>query len=88
MWGPKVLGDKFYVNRKMFCGDYIESQYYNHLGGKKAKNSSKGGRLVTENICAICNSFQNIFSDAEIKRGRNIGLHLTDRSEERRVRCN
>ena len=51
--GSKVPGDRFYVQRKLFCGDYIESQYYNHLGGKKAKNSSKDGRLVTINICAI-----------------------------------
>ena len=26
----------------VFC-DYIESQYYNNLGGNKAKKSSKGG---------------------------------------------
>ena len=38
----------------MFCGDYIESQCYNHLGRKKAKNSSKGGRLVMGDICRIC----------------------------------
>ena len=53
MCGSKVPGDNFYVQRKLFCADYIESQYYNHLGGKKAKNSSKDGRLVTVNICAI-----------------------------------
>ena len=64
---------KFYVQRKLFCGDYIESQYYNHLGGKKSKKTSKCGRLVAGNICAICYSFQNVLSDAEIKRSRNIG---------------
>ena len=40
MCGSKVPGEKFYVQKKLFCGDYIDSQYYNHLGGKKAKNSS------------------------------------------------
>ena len=62
-----------HVQRKLFCGDYIESEYYNHLGGKKAKNSSKGGRLVMGDICKICYSFQDVLSDAEIKRSRNIG---------------
>ena len=73
MCGSKVTGDKFYVQRKLFFGDYIESQYYNHLGGKKAKSSSIGGRFITKNICAICYSFQDFLSDAEIKRSRNIG---------------
>ena len=35
------------------CGDYIESKYYNHLGGKKENNSSKGDILVTGDICAM-----------------------------------
>ena len=73
MCGPKVPGDNFYVHRKRFCDDYIESQYYNHLGGKRAKNISKVSRLVTGNICAIFYSFQDILSDAGIKRSRNIG---------------
>ena len=30
MCGSKVPGKKFYVQRKLFCGNYIESQYYNH----------------------------------------------------------
>ena len=47
MCGSKVPGDKFYVQKKLFCGDYIESQYYNNLVGKKAKTINKGGRLVT-----------------------------------------
>ena len=73
MCGSKVLGYKFYVQRELFCGEYIESQYYNHLAGKKAKNSSKGIRLVTGNICEICYSFQDVLSDDEIKRSHNIG---------------
>ena len=36
MFGSKVPGDKFYAQRKLFCGCYIESQYYNHLGGNKS----------------------------------------------------
>ena len=36
MCGYEVPGKKYYVQRQLFCGDYIESQYYNHLGGKKA----------------------------------------------------
>ena len=73
MCGSKVPGDKFYVQRKLFCGDYIESRYYNHFGGKKVKNGSKGGRLVTGDIYSIWYSFQDVLSDAEMKRSRNIG---------------
>ena len=69
----KVPGDKFYFQSKMFCGDYIESQYYNHLGGNKVNKGSKGGRFVMENICAKYYSFQAVLSDAAIKRSRNIG---------------
>ena len=73
MCGSKVPGDRFYVQRKLFYGDYIESQCCNHLGRKKTKNSSKGGRLVMVNICSICYSFHDVLSDAKIKRRRNIG---------------
>ena len=73
MCGSKVPRNTFYVQMKLFCGDYIESQCYNHLGRKKAKNSSKGGRLVTGKTCAIWYSFQDVLSDAEIKGIRNIG---------------
>ena len=73
MCGSKVPGYKFYVKRKMFCGDYTESKYYNHLGGKKAKKIIKVEIFVTGNICAICYSFQDVLLDAEIKRSRNIG---------------
>ena len=73
MCGLKLPCNKFYVQRRLFCGDYIESQYYNHLSGKKVKESSKGEIFVMGNICAICYSFQDVFSDAEIKRSRNIG---------------
>ena len=73
MCGSKVPGNTFYVKMKLFYGFYIESQYYNNLGEKKANNSSKGERLVTRNICAICDSFRDVLSDAEMKRSRNIG---------------
>ena len=43
------------------------------MGGNKAKNIGKGGRLVTENICETCYSFKNVLSDYEIKRSLNIG---------------
>ena len=72
MCGSKVPGDKFYVHMKLFHGDYIESQYYNHLGGKKAKNGCKGGRSLIRNMCTICYLFQDYLLDAEINGIRNI----------------
>ena len=69
--GPRYQATSF-MFRGNFFGDYIESQYYNHLGGKKSKNSIKGVRLVTGSIYAICYSFQNVFPDAEIKKSHII----------------
>ena len=77
MCGYKVPGNKFYLQRKLFCGNYIESQYYNHLGGKKPNNSIKGIRLVTGDICAMYYSFQYVFLGAETNRIGNIGLNIT-----------
>ena len=73
MCDSKVSSNKFYVQRKLICGEYIESQYYNNLGGNKAKNISKVGILVTRNICAMCYSFQDVFPGSE-KRGDVIFL--------------
>ena len=64
---------KLYVQRKLFCGDYVEPQYYNHLGGKKAQRTSRSRILVTEAICAICYSYRDVLSDAEINNSRVIG---------------
>ena len=63
MCGSNVPGEKFYFHKKLFFGEYIESQYYNYLGCKKANNSGKGRILSTGNICAICYSFQDFLSD-------------------------
>ena len=73
MGGFKVPDEKNYVKRKLFRSDYIESQYFNHLGGKKENNIIKGGRLVTGNICSMYYPFQEVLSDSEIKRSCNIG---------------
>ena len=58
---------------KLFYGDYVEPQYYNDYGGKKAKNTYGSGRLVTNNICAIYYSFKDVLSDTGIKKSRDIG---------------
>ena len=45
--GNKVRAAPFYAQRKLRCGDYIEPQYSNSNAG------TKGGRIVTVDICAI-----------------------------------
>ena len=49
------------------CGEYIESQYYNPATGLK------GGRIVTNDVCAICYDADNIVSADEIRKKRDIG---------------
>ena len=54
--------------RKLFCGGYVEPQYYNHLGGEKDRNTYGSGRLVTNDICAIYYSFKDTLLDVETKK--------------------
>ncbi len=46
--GFKIDKNGFYDRRALRCGDYVESQYYMPATG------TKGGRIVTPNICSIC----------------------------------
>ena len=59
--------DSFFVKRSLRCGDYTESQYYN------PKTGVKGGRIVTDDICAICYEKDDIVSADEIRKRRDIG---------------
>ena len=69
--GGKVPSEQLYVQRRLICGDYIESQYYSHLGGKTGQ-IKKGAQLFTESIWAIHFTFKNIMSEDEIKKSRDI----------------
>ena len=56
-----------YARRQTRCDDFIESQYYN------PKLGVKGGRIVTKDICAVCYEDDDIVSEVEIRKKRNIG---------------
>lgn len=62
---------RLYVQTKLLCSDNIESQYHNHLDGKKSKN--RGDRLVTEDVCAICYSFEDKLLGDNIEKNCDIG---------------
>ena len=53
-----------YSQRKLSCGYYVEPQYSNPT----TKNPKKGARIITDNICAICYSLDDIVSRDQIKR--------------------
>ena len=57
----------FFVKMQMRCGDYIEPHYYNPSSGVN------GGRIVTEDICAICYESEDIVQTEEIRKKRDIG---------------
>jgi len=67
--GHSIINDgcPFYVKTALHCGEYIESQYYNPATGLK------GGRIVMDDICAICYDADNIVSADEIRKKRDIG---------------
>lgn len=73
--GGKILDREanLYVQRKLFCGDYVEAQYYNHLGDKKSQGKKSNRKLLTEDVCAICCSYRDVVSNTEIKESRDIG---------------
>ena len=63
-----MLIERFVMMRKLRCGNYVDSQYYNSLGS--AKN---GGGLITEDLCAICFAHGNIVSRDEMMKIRDVG---------------
>ena len=67
--GNKIKGGngKFYAKRAIFCGYPIESIYYNPDTG------TKGGRIVTKDICAVCYVDDDLVSPDEIKRSQDVG---------------
>mmetsp|Transcript_14019 Transcript_14019/g.30519 ORF Transcript_14019/g.30519 Transcript_14019/m.30519 type:complete len:236 (-) Transcript_14019:86-793(-) len=46
--GDKITVGKFYAHRALMCGHPIEPYYHNPNTG------TKGGRIVTKDICAVC----------------------------------
>lgn len=63
----KGCGKKFYSRRAIRCGDPIESYYYNPNTG------TKGGRIVTKNICAVCYVDDDLIAPNQIKQLRDVG---------------
>lgn len=51
----------------MLCGHPIESTYYNPNSG------TKGGRIVTEDICAVCYATGDLVTPDEMKRSLDLG---------------
>ena len=57
----------FYIRTSHQCGNYIEPAYYNPATGLR------GGRIVTDDICAICYSEDDIVSTDIIRGSRDTG---------------
>ena len=57
----------FYLRTAIQCGNYIESRYYNPSIGLK------GGRIVTEDICAIRYDKDDILSSDFLQKHRETG---------------
>ena len=61
----KGRGQFFYSRRALKCGMPIEASYYNPSTG------TKGGRIVTEDICAVCYVNADLVSPNQIRKERN-----------------
>ena len=49
------------------CGHPIEPQYYNPSTG------TKGGRIVTKDLCSVCYLDEDLLSQDEIRNERDLG---------------
>ena len=65
--GSEIKGGKFFARQSLVCGSPIESDYYNPQTG------TKGGRIVTKDICALCYVSDDLVSPNEIMKTRDIG---------------
>ena len=65
--GIEIIGGKFFARQSLLCGSPIESDYYNPQTG------TKGGRIVTKDICALCYVSDDLVAPNEIKKTVNIG---------------
>ena len=64
-----IIGvDKFYARRALMCGHQIESTYYNPNTG------TKGGRIVTELICALCYVNDDLVTPNELMKSLNLSV--------------
>mmetsp|Transcript_38199 Transcript_38199/g.62502 ORF Transcript_38199/g.62502 Transcript_38199/m.62502 type:complete len:137 (-) Transcript_38199:7-417(-) len=64
--GDKIGVDKFYARRALMCGHQIESTYYNPNTG------TKGGRIITEGICALCYVNDDLVTPNELMKSLNL----------------
>ena len=63
-----VIG--FYAQQKLFCGDTVETQYYNTYAG------TKGGRIVTRWVSYVCYFDENIVDKVEtLTQPEVVGKH-------------
>ena len=65
--GMDVKGGKLYCRRAVLCGHPIKSEYYNPA------TDTKGGRVVTNDICAICYIVDDLLSPNEIRKLKDVG---------------
>ena len=68
--GNEVKIEGFVMMRKLWCGHYVESRYYNSLGS--AKNGGRGGP-ITEDVCAIWFYHNKIVSRDKMIKMRDVG---------------
>ncbi len=64
--GYKIDENGFYYRRALWCGDFVESQYYMPNVG------TKGDRILTLDICSICFSDTHIVPVDEIRTKRDL----------------
>ena len=67
MCGNNIQSDLFYVKTAIRCGEPVESlYYYNPKNG-----ATKGGRIKTTDICALCCSSDNVVAAEQSKNERD-----------------
>ena len=65
--GNDIPLDLFFVRKAIRCGEPVESHYYNSVDG-----ATKGGRISTTDICALCFSEDNLVMPEDIEKERDV----------------
>jgi hypothetical protein len=63
--GNRIEGNSFVIREHMRCGENVEAAYYSN-------DATRGGRILTTDVCAICYNTEDVISASEIKKRRNL----------------
>jgi hypothetical protein len=63
--GNRIEGNMFVIREQMRCGENVEVAYYSN-------DATRGSRILTTDVCAICYNTEDVILVGEIKKRKNL----------------